>query len=329
MTIPGLPRILIVVRAGRNSLHRSWSYLCHPIADVAVSTYDDTDWSGPDVNYLHHAPGGKFRGIRLFFADNPVLLEAYDYVWAFEDDLLLPYPSLERIRSLLAQFRFPLAAPALSYESFFSWPMAVQNERLLFRGTDFVEIMAPLMSRDFLRVALPHFDENHSGWGYEWLWRKILNDQKSFAAILDAAPIIHTRPIGKGSLYKNVPAGTPSAKEERDALFEKFDLGRGEPFRTLFGVTIEDSRLLLGDQLLCEMLGGYPRLLERNFGNFTRCIDALLTKNRPTATVDRLREMAGFIEVEDALRSPLKNSRAARRAARVPTSFDKLPPDVE
>ena len=51
------PSILILVRAGRDSLHRSWSHLCHQIADVAVSTYDDTDWSGPDVNYLHHVPG--------------------------------------------------------------------------------------------------------------------------------------------------------------------------------------------------------------------------------------------------------------------------------
>jgi hypothetical protein len=63
------PSILILVRAGRDSLHRSWSHLCHQIADVAVSTYDDTDWSGPDVNYLHHVPGGKFCGIKQFFEE--------------------------------------------------------------------------------------------------------------------------------------------------------------------------------------------------------------------------------------------------------------------
>jgi hypothetical protein len=301
--IPSFPRILIVVRAGRNSLHRSWSYSCHPIADVAVSTYDDTDWSGPDVNYLHHAPGGKFQGIKRFFAENPNLLEAYDYVWAFEDDLLLPYSSLEKIQSLLAQFRFRLATPSLSYESFFSWPMTVQNERMLFRGTDFVEIMAPLMSRDFLRLALPHFDENYSSWGYEWLWRNILNDGKSFAATLDAAPIVHTRPVGKGSLYKNLPPGTPSAKEERNALIDKFGVDRNEPFRTLFGVTIDHSGLLVGDDLLHEMLGGYRRLLNYNFGNFSRCVDALLTTNRPTVTIDQLRAMSGFIEVENCLGS--------------------------
>jgi hypothetical protein len=43
-------------------------------------------------------------------------------------------------------------------------------------------------------------------WGYEWLWRKLLNDGRAFAAILDAAPIVHARPMGQGSLYKIIPA---------------------------------------------------------------------------------------------------------------------------
>ena len=151
-------------------------------------------------------PGGKFSDIKKFFEEYPNLIEICDYVWTFEDDVLLPYSSLVKARSLLEKYRFKLAAPSLSFESFFGWPIAVQNERMLFRGTDFVEIMAPIMSRDFLRLALPHFDENFSSWGYEWLWRKLLNDGRAFAAILDAAPIVHARPMGQGSLYKIIPA---------------------------------------------------------------------------------------------------------------------------
>ena len=291
------PKILIVVRAGRNSLHRSWSHLCHKLADVAVSTYDDTDWSGPDVNYLHHAPGGKFSGIKKFFEQYPNLTDTYDYIWAFEDDLLLPYSSLATTRDLLARFRFQLAAPSLSYESFFSWPITVQNENMLFRGTDFVEIMAPIMSRDFLQLALPHFDENFTSWGYEWLWRKLLNDRRSFAAILDAAPITHTRPLGQGSLYKD-RSRTTATKEMADVI-DKFVLDRGEHFRSLFGVTNDETpHLLLGDKLLNEMLGGYRRLLDYNFNGFSRCIDALLKKNRPVATIDQMRGLDGFIKIE-------------------------------
>jgi hypothetical protein len=99
---------------------------------------------------------------------------------------------------------------------------------MLFRGTDFVEIMAPIMSRDFLRLALPHFDENFSSWGYEWLWRKLLNDRRAFAAILDAAPIVHTRPIGQGSLYKN--HSREAANKDLTDLIDKFGLNRDGPF---------------------------------------------------------------------------------------------------
>jgi hypothetical protein len=296
MSLPP-PKILIVVRAGRNSLHRSWSYLRRERVDVAVSTYDDTDWSGPDANFLHHAPGGEFFGIKKFLEAHPGLIDEYDYLWAFEDDLLLPYTSLVTVQALLAEFQFCLAAPSLSRESFFSWPITLQNDGVLLRGTDFVEIMAPIMSRDFLKLALPHFDENFSSWGYEWLWRKFLSDRGSFAVILDAAPIVHTRRTGDGPLYAGRPASM--ATQEMDDLIQKFGLTR-EPFRLLFGISNEQvPRLLLGNDLLHQMLVGYRGLMEYDFQSYSQCIDEILKGNRPIATIDQLRCLHGFTEIED------------------------------
>jgi len=60
-------------------------------------------WS-TEVNYLHHVPGGKFSGIKKFFEEYPNLIEIYDYVWTFEDDVLLPYSSLVKARSLLEKY---------------------------------------------------------------------------------------------------------------------------------------------------------------------------------------------------------------------------------
>jgi hypothetical protein len=71
------------------------------------------------------------------------------------------------------------------------------------------------------------------------------------------------------------------------------------PFRSLFGLTIDEpTRLLTGDDLLHEMLGGYHRLLDYNFGNFTRCIDMFLKSNRPVARIDELRCPDGFGRIE-------------------------------
>ena len=295
------PSILIVVRAGRNSLHRSWSHICHQVADIAISTYDDSDWSGPDVNYLHHAPGGKFTGIKSFFDENPNLIDTYDYFCIFDDDLILPYSSLATIRALLAKFSWQLATPSLSCESFFSWPITVQNQRMLFRAVDFVEIMAPIMSRDFLRITLPHFDANVSSWGLEWLWRQILRNSQTFAVILDAAPIVHTRPLGQSSLYKNLSSDGLRAEDERDALIARFGLDRNEPFRNLFGVSNDEPpRLLVGDDLVHEMIGGYRAVSDFNFDNFSRCLIGLLQWNRPLADIGQVRGLNGFARIEDA-----------------------------
>jgi hypothetical protein len=59
-------KILIIVRAGRESLHHLFASGCGPYADIAVSTFEDVDWSGPDVKYTHYAPGGKYQGLSDF-----------------------------------------------------------------------------------------------------------------------------------------------------------------------------------------------------------------------------------------------------------------------
>ena len=51
------PRILIIVRAGCRSIHRSWTWLTAALADVAISAYDDSDFSADDAHYLRpHVP---------------------------------------------------------------------------------------------------------------------------------------------------------------------------------------------------------------------------------------------------------------------------------
>jgi len=302
-TLRDLPTILMIVRAGRSTIHPSWIYTATPHVDVALSVYDDSDFSQHPIVKQHSASCGKLQGIKAFFDLHPQLVESYDYFWIFDDDLYLPYETILMVRRLLALFRFALAAPALSHTSFFSWPINIRNDRLLFRGTDFVEIMAPIMSRRFLATCLPHFGENHSGWGQEWLWRRLLQEGNQFAAILDAAPIVHTRPFGRGPIYKDRPADCPAPNIERDQLISKFALDPGVAFRNQFGVTADPlPRLLTGVDLIQEMLGGYHALLRHDQGALLFCLDYLL-KQGPIATIDNLRMLGGFDLVEAYVRS--------------------------
>ena len=257
--MPDTPlKILIIVRAGRDSQHHLFASECAPYADIAVSTFEDVDWSGPGVKFTHYARGGKFQGISDFFAQHPQVVDAYDYFWCFEDDLEMAPETLAAVHGLLTRFRFILAAPALTPDSHFSWTIAVRHEGLLFRGTDFVEQMAPIMSRAFLRAALPYFAESYTGFGYEWLWQRILSERNGFAAILDATPIRHGRPLGSGMLYKNRPEGSNNEQEMRDFL-TKFGLDAKVKFRNRFALTAEDSPRLLTGAALTAQIGEYWR----------------------------------------------------------------------
>lgn len=317
-------RTLIIVRAGRESLHGAFAQGCEAYADIAVSTFEDKDWSGPNVKYTHYARGGKFQGISAFLTQQPELINQYDYFWLFEDDLLMPPESLAAAHALLTRFRFPLAAPALTADSHVSWTLALRNKRLLFRGTDFVEIMAPIMSRDFLRAALPYFSANFTGYGHEWLWRRILSEQNGFAAILDAAPIRHGRPLGSGTLYKSRTDGGNIA-QDLDQFIESFGLDRSPEFSNRFALTAEATpRLLTGDGLLEEMSRGYVEMSQQNPDIFRWCLDELTLRFGPRETLDDLRRLSGFDRIEAATQAQTGNH-VCNLALRKPATQSSVP----
>ena len=299
------PRILIIVRAGRHSIHTSWVWTVSGLADVAVSSYDDVDFSEAGIKYLHYFPGGKFPGLASFFETFPAVIEEYDYFWLFEDDLVLPLDSLIQTITILSNFAFDLAAPALTFYSFFTWPIAMRNNKFLFRCTNFVEVMAPIMSRAFLRKAFPAFNENYSGWGHEWLWQKLLTESESFAAILDSAPITHSRPFGSGSLYRNSPAYGWTPEEDKKRILEKYGLDQNVKFSNFFGVSRgQPHRVLAEDEFFDEALTGYAEMDILSNNAQKRCVDNLRGEARPRTPLSSLREFGGFRMVEEALKLP-------------------------
>jgi hypothetical protein len=265
-------KILIVLRAGSASLHRAWTRVCAGAVHVAISLYDDAAVEDAEFVVVHRCRGGKFTGLQAFFADHPAMIDAYTHFWLLDDDLYVPFDSLVQVQDLVARWQFALCAPSLAPESFMSWAITVQNSAFHLRATDFVEIMAPIMSRGFLRRALPLFAENHSGWGYEWLWRTILQDMGTFAAILDAAPIVHARPLGTGTLY----AGGVNGADEARALFAKYAIDPdAAPFRNLFGLARSDRRPVFGADFLARALEGYESLRRHDPAGHARCLEFL------------------------------------------------------
>jgi hypothetical protein len=241
--------------------------------------------------------------VKDFFDTHPSIIEEYDYFWLFEDDLTLPFGSLSTVLKLLARFPFALSAPALTHESIMGYPINMTNSRFLFRGTDFVEQMMPIMSRDFLRVALPAFNDSYSGFGQEWLWQKLLKERQAFAVIFDSAPMTHTRPYHFGSLKTNKPSSSPDFLIERTNFLTKHGIFNSHP-RNYFGVTSRPSpRILIQDDFVQEALGGYEALQALPTNIYHDCINNLTHVARPTIPYHELQTMPDFRMIEDYLQT--------------------------
>ena len=229
-------RALIVLRCGSGSIHKSWIERVRRHCDIAFVAFDDADFSGDRPTYAARYPGTKLTGTAEFFADRPDLIEAYDYFWLVEDDLFIPYETVVGALRFAELMRPVLCAPSLAPQSFYTYPITVQNDALFCRGTDFVECMAPLMSREFLKRTLEQFTV-YPIWGIEHFWRHLLWEMRQVAFILDAYPIVHTRPVRGGSLYRlEAEMGIDSAQDMKDAE-ERYSRPFGRFPNTLFGVT--------------------------------------------------------------------------------------------
>lgn len=273
-------RLLIIVRVGKKSIHRSWLWTIRHMSDVALSIYDDSDIGRDCAKFLHVCKGGKFPGISDFFKENPELINQYDYFFLMEDDIFLPAESLLTIKKLLSRFKFSLSAPSLTESSFFTWPIAIRNNKFLFRCTDFVEVMVPIMSRDFLLRAMKAFDDNYSGWGHEWYWRKILNETGNLAAIFDQASVCHTRPFGSGPLLQERPVNYIDPKIDMDNMVVKYNLDTETPFKNYFGVTSDRKpRIVIDTDFINLALSGYSHVQSFDREQFARCIDVLIKEN--------------------------------------------------
>jgi hypothetical protein len=287
-------RILIVLRAGAGSLHQAWTHVCAGKVNVAISLFDDSPIDASAFVVTHRVAGPKFLGLQAFFAANPWVIDAYTHFWLFDDDLYLPLESLLTAQETVEQYGFTLCGPSLAPESFSSWPITIQNTAFHLRATDFVEIMAPIMSRDFLRKAMPHFAENHTGWGYEWLWRRMLNEMNTFAAILDAAPIVHTRPVGQGKLYIDATGARINAEDELHSFLRHHGIdAAASPFRNLFGLALPDRRLVCGSEFVTEAQRGYQSLLLRHPDRHRDCQAILAGSPNPLGSLSDISRLDG------------------------------------
>lgn len=250
---------LVVVRAGPNTLHRAW----HPTegeADfhIAVSYYGDGEYQPQRDEFVHYYKGGKWEGIYDLFKQNPNFLTEYSHIWLPDDDLATNAEDISKLFDIAERHGLDVCQPSLTWDSYFSHFITLNNKRFLLRYSNLVEVMAPLLTAETLKSMLPLFDGLRFGWGLDYIWTRIMDNPFQRSAIVDAVAVSHLRAISTGSLYSQTSKSPP---EERRHLLDRAGLASGCTAPLVYGgIDVNGEHLTRGLGLWHNLYSGWSGL---------------------------------------------------------------------
>ena len=208
---------LALFRSGPSSLHpHAVERLASQNFDYALSYFGDDEPVAPGAVFVHRQKGAKWPGLQATLAAYSDVIQQYRYVWFPDDDLLTTPENVSRMFLLCDELGIDLAQPALTPDSPHTHLITLQHKDFQVRFTNFVEIMAPVLSAEMLVKVFPTLHGCISGFGLDHVWPRLTTLGR--VAILDATPVQHTRPVGGPNYRFNREAGLAPADEARVAL---------------------------------------------------------------------------------------------------------------
>ncbi len=260
----GLRRNLVVVRAGKNSLHQQWLNAGSDRNwDLVVSLYD------PDASFDHDEDvlvvkqrGGKWDGLYALFSQADIL-SRYDYVWLPDDDILTNSGAIDAIFDEMQNHELDVAQPSLTRDSYFSHFAVMSCPGFQLRYTNFVEIMAPCLKTSLVQTLLEDIKDSMSGFGLDYIWCRLSEDPRYKAAIIDRVAVRHVRPVGRVLRGQMLKDGVVPQNEEL-ALRARYNVkGRIRPL--IYAAIDMRGRLHHGSARLGFTMGLSYLLAHRQF----------------------------------------------------------------
>ena len=236
--VPRDKKVLIIVRCGNKSLHTKW-VKSNVNYDIVLLPYEDVSFLDGENSILTKvSKGQKWKSIYNYIIDNIDFVANYSHVWFPDDDLDSSAETLSAFFSAAQKESVKLAQPSLTPDSFYSHLITLSFPFSYSRAVSFVEVMAPLFSRDALLDCLWTFNLNESGWGLEEFWFKILSSKPDFnnnqIIIYDCFSIKHTRPVGAQNRGLSKQSKSPVAEKIR--IHKYWSL---QSKRTIFSINYE------------------------------------------------------------------------------------------
>lgn len=223
-------RFLVVVRAGEHSKHDTWLHSSRNRNwDIFVSAYSEAAPYHDLEEFRNLQIGGKWKPIHFLLVDPEFDRSRYDYFWFPDDDIEISGDDISLFFRYIEKENFDLAQPALTAGSYYSHPITLHNPLFRHRIGNFVEIMAPAMSRAFLERTVDLFQETHSGLGMEYYWAKDIDSSNGRYAIVDDIRMHHGRPL-KAHLRQNLKRIAVDPEEEKALMMRRHDLKSCDAF---------------------------------------------------------------------------------------------------
>jgi hypothetical protein len=253
-------RYLAFLRVGDTSTHREW--MGDPATrsyDVWLDYYGEGDyrqWAGDPVHLTDGPNTTKFARI-IALLDQ---LTRYEAIWFPDDDIKVDPAGLEAIFATFTRHRMFLAQPSLADGSYVAHEITRWNGSFEVRFTNFVEAMCPLFAPEALRTCVPSFLQAVSAFGLDMVWPTMLGSPRDRIGMIDAAPVIHSRPIGGGTWKR--PAGMDPLRD-RVKVLSAYGVEWPFKFRTYGGVLRGDdgsdpAPVRAGLGFLWKMAAGVP-----------------------------------------------------------------------
>jgi hypothetical protein len=173
-----------------------------------------------DVDHFYHLRDYKYQMLfNLLTQLKPGWLEEFDYFYFLDDDIDLCTVDINTMFENARLFHADICQAALSHDSFCSWPIFKQEKACFCRFVGQIEVMAPLFSRDALKICLHSFIANKSSWGMDSVWSKLLDYPEDKLIVFDNVAMRHTMPVGNGELYQKLGV---SPHEEWTTIAKQF-----------------------------------------------------------------------------------------------------------
>ena len=221
-------KYLLFVRAGDDSQHRNWYPLSNERNwDLCISCYGTiTPDDHKNADCILQGGLSKWTDFSENYYHVNAELNGYEYVLLLDDDISIDDLSdIDELFDISKKLQLSVSQASLSSDSFFSWRITLNHPGALFRYTNFVECMCPVLSAEALKELETFISNSVSGQGLDMIFWNALGQKQTSMAIIDLIQMHHKKPIDQsgGAFYQHLRDNGVNVTQEVAKFLQLFD----------------------------------------------------------------------------------------------------------